>query len=280
MHYLEIFHTLLNGDLMLSSLPLLMVIAVTTWLISLYLQSVNIIDYCWPLMLVTAVLSYAQRTGLDNQVNQVLLMMVAVWAARMTWFMVKRGRNRPEDSHYRGCRQRHGRYFPFKSLYLIFLPQACLAWALSTPFSVVLTVSSDVAGAGGVQWSLLHVVAIALFVFGMVFRAMADNQLHRFKRQVVQEQSVLNTGLWKYSRHPNYFGEFCVWLSWLVFAIPTGESVILLAPVLMTWLLIKLSGLKLMEQDISNRRSGYRNYMATTNSFIPWQPKESVSGEF
>jgi steroid 5-alpha reductase family enzyme len=280
MDYLEIFRPWLSDDLMLVSLPYLIVIALGTWLISLYLQSVNIIDYCWPLMLGTAVLIYAERTGLSNPVNQVLLGMTVVWASLMSWFMVKRGRNRPEDKRYREYRQQHGRYFPIKSLYLIFLPQAFLVWALSTLFAVALSASSNSAGTNGVHWSLVHSIAVALFFCGLTFKSVADNQLHRFNQQVVQDHRVLNTGLWKYSRHPNYFGEFCVWWAWLVFAIPAGEPVILLIPVLVIWILTKMSFVKLMERDISNRRSGYLSYMATTSRFIPWLPKESVGAEF
>ena len=130
-----------------------------------------------------------------------------------------------------------------------------------------------------IEWNLWHSAGLALWLFGLVFESIADNQLHAFNQKVVQDSKTLNTGLWRYSRHPNYFGAFCIWWAWFIFAIPTASLWILLAPGIMTYLLMKFSGVGNMENGITSRRPDYQAYIDATNTFFPWKPRVRVSGE-
>jgi steroid 5-alpha reductase family enzyme len=119
---------------------------------------------------------------------------------------------------------------------------------------------------------VIELVAIIVWVIGFLFESIADYQLYRFKSVAANKGKVLDTGLWAYSRHPNYFGEFLIWWAYFLFAVTSGAWWTVFSPVLMTLLLLKVSGVSLMEKDISERRSEYRRYIETTNAFFPGKP--------
>jgi steroid 5-alpha reductase family enzyme len=201
---------------MLEALPAVLVIALANWLVSLYLDRVSTAKYSWSIMLAAATLVYAQSLGTNGPVEVALVIMVVVWAVRLAVFLLVRDRNQPEDRRYRMMRKRHSPNFGFKSFYLIFMSQAILAWLLSSIFAIVLKNAAD----PQMPWGIYHSIGVALWAFGLCFEGLADRQLYAFNRQVVKQTQTLSTGLWRYSRHPNYFGECCVWWAWFVFAIP------------------------------------------------------------
>jgi steroid 5-alpha reductase family enzyme len=267
----------LNLELMLQALPVLFLIAIATWLISLAIDDVSIVDYIWSLLSLAAASTYAYHTGIESAVSLVLLLMVSIWAFRLAFFLMKRGRNQPEDRRYQVIRERNSPNFGLKSLYLIFIFQALVAWVLSIIFVPVFDAGASAETA--MNWSLWHSAGVALWLFGLIFETLSDNQLHAFNQKVVQESKTLNTGLWRYCRHPNYFGEFCIWWAWFIFAIPTATMWILLAPLVMTFLLMKFSGVGNMENGITSRRPEYQAYIDSTNTFFPRKPREKVAGE-
>jgi steroid 5-alpha reductase family enzyme len=148
---------------------------------------------------------------------------------------------------------------------------------LSSLFAVALGSGSNL------SWSLWHTAGAALWLSGFILQSIADLQLYRFNQLVVRKSETLSSGLWRYSRHPNYFGECCVWCGWVLFAIPSAISAstatlpwLLLAPMIMIMLLLKLSGVRHMEQGITQRRPDYRQYIETTSAFIPWKPAQKI----
>lgn len=261
--------------LMLEAVPVLFLMAVALWLISLYQDNVRVVDYSWSTMLLAVALVYAFHADVSNPVSLALLVMVSVWALRLAGFLIKRGRNRPEDRRYNMMRKNNSPNFPLKSFYLIFMFQAFLVWVISASFVPGFVVEASL------QWSILHTIGAGFWLVGMIIETIADNQLHHFNQLVVNEKQTLNTGLWRYSRHPNYFGEFCVWWGWCVFAIPAAlvsvSPICLVAPLIMTLLLLKVSGVSLMERDIVDRRPDYQAYRDCTSRFIPWPPLKKVS---
>ena len=264
----------LNTVMMLESLKMLLILAAITWFVSLIIEDVSIVDYIWSLLTLLAVATYAYLTGVDNLVSLVMLLMVSVWAIRLTWFLVKRGRNKPEDRRYQVIRERNSPNFGYKSFYLIFVFQALVAWVLSTLFVPIFEASAD--SIGPTHWSLWHTLGVVIWSFGFIYETIADHQLHHFNSRVVKESSTLSSGLWRYCRHPNYFGEFCIWWAWFIYAIPTASGWILLAPLIMSYLLLKFSGVGNMEQGITDRRPDYQAYIDSTNTFFPWKPRKKV----
>lgn len=261
-------------ELMLESLKLVLFFACITWVVSLIIDDVSIVDYIWSPLTLLVVAIYFYKIGLGNSVSVVMFLMVAVWAIRLTWFLVKRGRNQPENRRYQVIRQRNSPYFAYKSLYLIFIFQALLVWVISTLFVAIFVFSTNQLAPA--MWSAWHSAGVLLWFFGLVYETVADRQLHHFNCKVVKQDLTLTTGLWRYCRHPNYFGEFCIWWGWFIYAIPTGSVWIWVAPLIMTFLLMKLSGVENMEQGIVSRRPDYQIYIDSTNAFFPGGPRRKV----
>ena len=267
----------LDIQLMFEAIPLLFLIAVGAWLVSLVIEDTSIVDYFWSLMLLGSAVTYAYQVGFENSlstVNLVLLTMVTLWALRLSGFLVLRGRNRGEERRYKAMRKRLSPNFAVKSLFKIFLLRAFLIWMLSSLFAVALSSASTL------SWNNWHTAGAALWMSGFLLQTLADLQLYRFNQLVVRKSETLTNGLWRYSRHPNYFGECCVWCGWVLFSVPAASAAtlpwLLLAPMIMIALLIKLSGIRHMERGITERRPDYRQYMETTSAFIPWKPAQKV----
>ena len=265
----------LNMELMILSLQMLLLLAIGTWLISVWITDVSIVDYIWSLLSLLAVGTYAYSTDISGPVTLGLLLMVTIWALRLSYFLIQRGYNQPEDRRYQVIRERNSPNFALKSLYLIFIFQALVAWVMSLSFIPVFEAESQ----GMVQWSVWHTLGVVLWLFGFVYETIADNQLKHFNNMVVKESSTLTSGLWRYCRHPNYFGECCIWWAWFIYAIPTGSIWILVAPLVMTYLLLKFSGVGNMELGITSRRPDYQSYIDSTNTFFPGRPRIKVSGD-
>jgi steroid 5-alpha reductase family enzyme len=186
------------------------------------------------------------------------------WALRLAAYVTWRNWGHGEDRRYQEIRARNQPNFPLKSLYLIFALQAVLAWIVSASFFAGFT--------GTRPLGLLDALGIALAAFGIVFEAVGDQQMASFKADRLNKGLVMDRGLWRYTRHPNYFGETCVW--WGLWLMALGASGIggawsVVSPILMTVLLLKVSGVALLEKDIGERRPAYRDYIARTNAFFP-----------
>ena len=188
-----------------------------------------------------------------------------IWALRLSAHVLYRSRGRPEDRRYREMRARHSPGFAAKSLYLVFGLQALLAWIVGLP----LYGAAMSTGAPGV----LDFAGALLACFGLVFESVADSQLLAFQAGRHAEHGVMDRGLWRYSRHPNYFGEFCLWWGLWLIALAGGAWWTAVGPALLTFLLLKFSGVALTEQDIAARRPGYGDYIRRTSGFLPRRPK-------
>lgn len=145
--------------------------------------------------------------------------------------------------------------------------QAFLAWVISMPLWVALTVPYE--------YTMFDMLAVTLWMIGMIFESVGDWQLARFKTNPANRGKVMNRGLWRFTRHPNYFGECLIWWGFFLFVIPTSVWWSVVSPVLLTFLLLKFSGVTMLEKTIVERRPAYREYIATTNAFIPGPPKRT-----
>jgi steroid 5-alpha reductase family enzyme len=249
----------------LSALIVLVFAAVITWLVSLPLRNVSIVDSLWSLMLFAAGVSYALDADPRAPRMSLVLWLLAVWALRLALYITARNAGHGEDRRYQEIRARNEPGFALKSIYLVFGFQAVLAWIVSLPLLGAL--------AGNRPIGVLDWLGIALWVVGFLFEAVGDWQLSRFKRDPANASAVMNRGLWRYTRHPNYFGEFCVWWGFYFLALGAGGWWALPGPLLMSVLLLRVSGVTLLEKDIGNRRPLYADYVLKTNAFFPWKPR-------
>lgn len=251
----------------LYGLGIMLVIGLLGWLYSLRRQNVNIVDSLWSLMFLAGALCYAFVAGSFSSASLLLLVLVAAWALRLSIFLAVRNYGKEEDRRYQEIRANNEPNFSLKSLYIVFGLQGGLAWVISMPLLMALSAGSEI--------GYLELAAAGIWLLGFVIESTADQQLHRFKSNPANKGKVLDTGLWAYSRHPNYFGEFLIWWGFFLFALSAGAWWTVFSPVLMTVLLLKVSGVSLMEKDISERRAAYREYIESTNAFFPGKPRRS-----
>jgi steroid 5-alpha reductase family enzyme len=236
-----------------------------TWVVSLVKRDVSIVDSMWSVLIVAAGITYAAILPQASARAMVALGLAFLWALRLAIYITWRNWGEAEDHRYQAIRRRNDPGFAIKSVYLVFGLQAVLAWIVS--MSLLVTAASS----RPMNW--LDAPGIALVLFGVAFEAAGDWQLARFKSDPANRGRVMDSGLWRYTRHPNYFGEFCVWWGFYLLAASAGGWGAIVSPLLMSVLLLKVSGVGLLEKDIGERRPGYREYIARTNAFFPGPPK-------
>jgi len=252
-------------SLWLSALPVILIAASCTWLLSLPLRNVAIVDSLWSLMLFAAGVVYALASDPRAPRQSLVLWLLALWAARLAVYVTARNAGKGEDRRYQAIRARNQPFW-IKSLYLVFGLQALLAWVISLPLMGAFASIRPV--------GLLDYCGVALCLVGFAFEAGGDWQLARFRRDPANAQGVMDRGFWRYTRHPNYFGEFCIWWGFWLIALSAGAWWALPGPALLTWLLLRVSGVRLLESDIGNRRPQYADYVLKTNAFFPGPPRK------
>ncbi|MDQ6835619.1 MAG: DUF1295 domain-containing protein [Actinomycetota bacterium] len=243
------------------------VLMLVLWLASIALKDVSIVDPVWGPAFVLVALTAALTGPGDPGRRWLLLGLTALWGLRLGVHLVRRKRHDPgEDRRYAAMRERRGASFVLWSLVAIFALQGLLVLIVSLPVQV-----------GGERPSALTaaiVPGLILFFVGLGFEAVGDEQLRRFKAQAGNSEGVMDRGLWRYTRHPNYFGDFCVWWGlWLIVLPAGGTWWTLIGPAVMSTLLIRVSGKALLERDMAERRPRYADYVRRTSGFIPWPPK-------
>ena len=252
-------------SLWLSSLPAIAVLTATAWAVCTVRRNVGLVDIFWSLFLLLAAVVYAIAAAPAGPRALLVLALVAAWAVRLAAYLTARNWNAPEDHRYQAIRARNQPNFEWKSLYLVFGLQGLLAWIISAPLAAAV---ASPAPLGPLDWA-----GAALAAFGIVFESVADAQLARFRRDPAGAGRVLDSGLWRWSRHPNYFGECCVWWGIYLLAVASGGAWTAFSPLIMTLLLLRVSGVSLLEKDIGERRPAYRDYVARTSAFVPWPPR-------
>ena len=249
----------------LSAGAAVLVLAVATWGVSLAKGDVSIVDSLWSVLISTAACAYVAAYSQPGARTPWVLALLAVWALRLCVYITARNWGEPEDHRYQEIRKRNQPNFGFKSLYLIFLLQGTLAWIVALPLMAAVGSTRPLAA--------LDIAGIALVLFGTAFEAVGDWQLAAFKRAAGNRGKVMDQGLWRYTRHPNYFGECCLWWGAWLLAAAAGAWWTVASPLLMTWLLLRVSGVSLLERDIGERRPGYADYVRRTNAFVPGRPR-------
>jgi steroid 5-alpha reductase family enzyme len=238
-----------------------------TWVISVVINNVSIVDIVWGLGFGIATVAAFVATPIDTATSRAILMflLVAIWGLRLTSYLAWRNLGKGEDRRYQAMRKRSPDNFWIVSLFKVFLLQGVLMWVVAFPAMV--TMASDTE----LWW--LDWVGVGLWAIGLFFETTGDIQLARFKRQPDSKGRVMDRGLWRYTRHPNYFGDFCVWWGIYLVAAAGGAWWTVFSPLVMTALLMRYSGAGLLEKTIAKRRPEYVDYMERTNAFFPGRPK-------
>lgn len=246
-------------------------LAFAAWLLSIAIRNVSIVDSLWSLffLVALAVSWYGVPGSSTGSSTRAVLITVLVmsWALRLSFHITVRNFGEGEDRRYQAMRRKHDPGFAWKSLYIVFGLQVVLAWIISLPLLVAVRAARPP--------GMIDVLALVLWCVGFVFEAVGDWQLKRFLADPANQGRVLQSGLWRYTRHPNYFGEACMWWAFWLFALAGGGWWTVFSPILMTVLLLRVSGVTLLEQDMSDRRPAYRDYVERTNAFLPGPPRRA-----
>lgn len=237
------------------------------WLLSIPLRNVSIVDIGWGIGFVLVAWLATPLGG-----ETLLIVLVTAWGLRLAAYLAKRNIGKPEDYRYAAMRQKRGSSFVWSSLLIVFGLQGVIMWIVSLPI-----MAAGAAKASDVCWGLSG-SGLACWSTGMFFEVVGDWQLAQFKSRGENQGKVMDSGLWRYTRHPNYFGEFLIWWGhWLVclgvsHRPDTWWTVV--SPLLMTFLLLKVSGVAMLERAMTKRSDEYASYIRRTSAFFPWHPRD------
>jgi len=237
------------------------------WGVSLALRNSSIVDIFWGTGFVVANWAYFILTPDGSPARKWLIsLLVTIWGLRLSLYILWRNWGKPEDFRYRKWREESGRIWWWKSFFQVFFLQGVLLWIISAPL-----LAAHIYPASAL--TVLDWLAILVWAIGFFFEAAGDLQLARFKANPANKGKVMNTGVWRYTRHPNYFGDAAQWWAYYLIALAAGGWWTIFSPILMTTLLVRVSGVALLEKSLDSR-PGYKDYIENTSAFIPWFPRK------
>ncbi len=239
------------------------------WLFSIPLRNVAIVDIAWGLGFVLVAITSSLITNSDGINRWLLPVLVGLWGCRLSAYLAWRNHGKPEDKRYRAMRDYRGSSFVYSSLWIVFGLQAMILWVISLP--VQLGIHSAVN-----EWHSLHLIGIVVWLIGFLFETIGDYQLACFISNPSSKAQVMNRGLWRYTRHPNYFGDFLIWWGFYCIAVAgawSGSWWTMIGPLVMSYLLMRVSGVPMLEGMLKTTKPDYADYLQRTNGFFPFWPK-------
>lgn len=256
-------------SIFLNAALIIWILVTILWLISIFIKDVSIVDLFWGFGYVVINVFYFFIADDFSPKRLLLLTLVSIWGLRLTVYLSIRNIGKGEDFRYQEFRRTYGaeRYWWF-SYFQTFLLQGSLMMLVSLP---LLGANFD-KDMNELNW--LDYFGVLIWIIGFAFEAGGDIQLALFKRNPDNKGKVLNTGFWKYTRHPNYFGDFMVWWSFAFLSIASGNYWHIIGSVVMTILLLKISGVSLLEKTLKETKPEYQEYIRKTSSFFPWFSKK------
>lgn len=244
------------------------------WLMSIPLKNVGIVDCCWGTAFIIQTLVYIifAKVETRNFKTISLTVLVFLWGVRLSVYLIGRNIGQKEDWRYAQFRKLFGgdKYYWLVSLFQVFWLQAVINWVVG------LSIHSAINNEEVKPYSCLSYLGFVVMLTGIVFESVADYQLKRFKAMHPEGGKVMREGLWRYSRHPNYFGETLVWWGVYLYSVSTGNFWTIFSPLTMTLLLLYVSGVTLLEKGMKKRSPEYLDYIKSTSAFIPWIPKKQL----
>mgnify|MGYP003341670172 FL=1 len=251
---------------MLAAALAIAVLMVATWLLSLVLHNASIVDVAWGLGFVVVAWTVRLTAHGDPARQNLLTALVTIWGLRLALYLLWRNHGKGEDFRYRAMRKQWGARFPLVSLVTVFALQGTLMWIVS--------LGVQTAQGRHTALGVLAYIGIAVWLVGLSFEVIGDAQLARFKADTANAGKVMDRGLWRFTRHPNYFGDATMWWGIALIAVETGIGALgILGAAVMNFFLVRISGVAMLEKSLSKRKPEYAAYMQRTSAFIPRPPK-------
>ena len=249
-----------------------MVFMISLWILSIIIKNVSIVDIFWGLgFVITCGFYFISSHG--NESRKIILMsLVAIWGLRLSVYLAWRNLGKGEDFRYREFRRNYGenRYW-WISFFQTFLLQGLLMWLISAPLLGAQYYGEDS------SLGIIDFTGITLWIIGFTFEAGGDLQLAHFRSDPSNKGKVLDKGFWHYTRHPNYFGDSAAWWGYGLICLASGSYLPALGSLLMTALIIRVSGVALLEKSLNKQKPQYKDYIENTSAFLPWIPKKRNS---
>lgn len=255
----------------LAGLAFAMLMMTALWFIQRKTGNAGIVDVGWSAGIALLAVGYALAGGAPAALRLAAGAMGALWGFRLAWHIHQRGHGKPEDGRYTQLRREWGDRFQSK-LFGFYQLQALTVAFFALPYALVATATA-------LTWSLVHTIGVAVWTAGWIGESIADTQLDRFKKRTDRTETVCKRGLWRYSRHPNYFFEWLTWVGLALFALPAPYGWIAVAcPAALLYLLFRVTGIPATEaQALRSKGDAYRAYQRETNAFFPWFPRKDVA---
>jgi steroid 5-alpha reductase family enzyme len=255
----------------LSGLIAVVALFTALWLVSIVLKNSSIVDMWWGPGIFLIGLTYSLTADSATSRSRMVLALLALWALRLAWHIGARNIGHGEDFRYAKWRRDNGRRWWWFSYFKVFLLQAVIAWIVALPVYFAIVAPAPV------RFSAWDFAASLIVAIGFFFEAIGDEQLRQFKANPGNKGQVLESGLWRYTRHPNYFGEAVIWWGFGLFSVATGGYLGLIGPAIITFLLIRVSGVAMLEPALQQSKPGYAAYIAKTPPFFPrWRKPADV----
>ncbi len=239
------------------------------WLFSLLIKDSSIVDIFWGAGFVMTAWFYAYIIGFEKLTTwqYIFLSMITIWGLRLAIYLGIRNIGKGEDFRYVQWRKESGKNWWWVSYFRVFVLQGVILWIVSALFIPALLATTEL--------SFFHYLGFTLWAIGLFFEAVGDYQLMRFKSNPENKGKVLDTGVWRYTRHPNYFGDALLWWGFFCFALTHPQGLLyIFGPFFMTFLLLKISGVAMLERTLKNTKPKYVEYIKKTSAFIPMPPKK------
>lgn len=238
------------------------------WLLSLALRNASIVDVAWGLGFAGVAMLAAVAGGGYGGRRVFVAVLTCAWGVRLGSYILLRNRGKGEDPRYQAMRRRAGGRFWWFSFFQVFVLQGALMWLISIPLIASATAQQPD------HLAPTDIVGLLVFIVGLAFEAVGDWQLAHFKKDPSHRGQVMDQGLWRYTRHPNYFGDATAWWGLFIIAAGTTDGYwTVLSPLLMTFLLVRVSGVALLERSQARTKPAYGDYIARTSPFLPWLPR-------
>lgn len=257
-------------EIYIGGLAVILIAMTGLWLLSLIIEDASIVDIFWGTgFVIVGWYYFSQADGFDTR-KWLIMVLLTIWGLRLTLHLAKRNIGKGEDFRYQKWREQFGQRWWWLSYWRVFVLQGVIMWIVSLPV-LGAQINSQPA-----QLTLLDGVAMIIWGIGFIFEAGGDWQLMRFKANPSNKGKVLDTGLWRYTRHPNYFGDAVQWWAFYLFSLAGGVALTIISPLIMTYLLMRVSGVAMLEKTLKDTKPQYAEYIRRTSAFFPRPPRESV----
>jgi steroid 5-alpha reductase family enzyme len=237
------------------------------WLFSLLIKNSSIVDIFWGMGFVLIAWLDVAMSPFMSPGKWMMTILVTIWGIRLALHVGIRNWGKPEDFRYAKWREENGKNWPWVSFFQVFLLQGFLMWIIAVPI-ISIRVTDGIP-----PLSPLAILGALVWAYGFTFEVVGDWQLARFKADLANKGKLMTSGVWKYTRHPNYFGDAKQWWGFYLIALSSGGGWTIFSPIIMTYLLLAVSGVAMLEKTMRGK-PGYEEYVRKTSAFIPWWPKK------